>query len=122
MTPSIFLVGEIILLLFILNKSFPLFMCLFHCHFQILIIEVDLGCSSCHFSSLAANRLRDRSAVIIEDGCLARPSLPTLSDTVQVGSTADRIFMACRLKHALDPRRLKSLDLLDHQNSRTKEA
>ena len=43
MTPSIFPVGEILLFLFILNKSFLLFLCIFHCLFQILIVEVDLG-------------------------------------------------------------------------------
>ena len=41
--PSIFPVGEILLLLFILNKSFLLFLCIFHCLFQILIVEVDHG-------------------------------------------------------------------------------
>ena len=61
MTPSIFPVGEILLLPFILNKSFLLFLCLFHSLFQILIVEVDLGCSSCHLGSLAADRLRDNA-------------------------------------------------------------
>jgi len=63
MTPSMCPVGEILLLLFILNKAFLLFLCLFHCLFhclfQILIVEVDLGCSCCHLGSLAADRLRD---------------------------------------------------------------
>ena len=36
-------VGEILLLLFILNKSFLLLLCIFHCLFQISIVEVDLG-------------------------------------------------------------------------------
>jgi len=60
MTPSMCPVGEILLLLFILNKAFLLFLCLFHCLFQILIVEVDLGCSCCHLGSLAADRLRDK--------------------------------------------------------------
>ena len=41
MTRSIFLVGETLLLLSTLNKSFPLFLFLFHSFF--LIIEIDLG-------------------------------------------------------------------------------
>ena len=91
MTPSIFPAGEILLLLFILNKSFLLFLYLFHCLFQILIVKVDLGCSCCHLGSLAADRLRDIRQI-------PRPNRPDTHIFCK-GETRPNSWHSARSKH-----------------------
>ena len=73
-TMTAFPVREILLLLLILNKSFLLFLCLFHSLFQNLIVEVGLGCSCCHLGLLAADRPRD---IYSCQGCGVRTKLQT---------------------------------------------